>query len=116
MAISVLQIAYYTSLMQMRQTMLEHDGYVVTSALGNDQGMAVASSQHFDVAVVGFSSDHSPRTEMVRWLKQHVPGLPVVALLNHSLESFPEADTTTFSEDPRTWLTAVRATCVKNPG
>ena len=111
-AIAVLQIGYYPALLQMRQSMLEHEGYAVTSALGNDQGMAVATTAHFDVIVVGFCSDTQNRIQMVRWLKQNVPSSPIVALLANNLESLPEADFETLSWNPSVWLTAVR-TCAK---
>jgi DNA-binding NtrC family response regulator len=112
MAFSVLQIGYYQTLLETRQVMLEHDGYRVTSALGNDQGMEVAGSGDFDVIVVGFSAGHPERTTMVQWLKQHIPGIPVVALLAHRGEMFPDADGETFSEDPLDWLVTVRQACV----
>jgi DNA-binding NtrC family response regulator len=110
--ISVLQIAYYSTLLQTRQQMLENDGYKVVSALGNDQAMAFASTEPFDVAVVGFSANYPVRKQMVRWLKQHLPHLPVVALLANAHEKFPEADCTAVSENPRSWLAAV-SDCVQ---
>ena len=88
MSLSVLQIAYYPSLLETRRLMLEGDGYTVSSALGNDQGMAIASAVRFDVIVVGFSAPESVRTDMVRWLKQHIPGTPVVVLLAHNFSVF----------------------------
>jgi len=112
-AIAVLQIGYYPAMLQIRQSLLEHEGYAVTSVLGNDQGMAVATSANFDVIVVGFSTDTEIRITMVRWLKQNVPRSPVVALLAHSLESLPDVDCETLSENPSVWLTAVRQTCAK---
>lgn len=112
-AIAVLQIGYSPALLHTRQSILEQEGYSVTSALGNDQGMAVAASENFDVIVVGFCSDTEIRIRMVRWLKQNVPRSPVVALLAHSLESLPDADCETLSESPSVWLTAVRQTCAK---
>jgi CheY-like chemotaxis protein len=111
MKLSVLQIAYYPSLLETRQALLEREGYTVTSALGNEQGVSLAGMGSFDVIVVGFSTSHPDRTAIVRWLKQHVPDVPVVALLANSSEGFPEADLATFSEDPREWLAAVRGAC-----
>jgi DNA-binding NarL/FixJ family response regulator len=111
MSFSVLQIAYYHTLMETRETMLVHDGYKVVSVLGNEQGMTIAGKGRFDVIVVGFSAPFAERTKMVRWLKQHVPEVPVIALLLHSGEHFPEADLATFSEDPKGWLEAVRRAC-----
>jgi CheY-like chemotaxis protein len=111
MKLSVLQIAYYPTLLETRQELLQRDGYTVTSALGNEQGMALAGMGVFDVIVVGFSTSHPERTAIVRWLKQHMPSVPVVALLANSGERFPEADFATLSEDPREWLAAVRIAC-----
>ena len=114
-AISVLQIAYYPTLLTTRQILLEQDGYVVTSALGNDEGMALALSTHFDIIVVGFSAGNRSRTKMVRWLKLNLPATPIVVLLAYPSESFPDADCATLSENPRQWLAAVRQTCAKEP-
>src|SRR5712691_1815550 len=115
MNLSVLQIGYYPNLLATRRVMLENDGYIVTSALGNDQGIAIASAGRFDVIVVGFSATQSLRTYMVRWLKQHIPKVPVVVLLAHDAERFPDADVATFPESPPTWLPMVRQACSKNP-
>lgn len=114
MGLSILQIAYYPSLLETRRRMLEGDGYAVTSVLGNDQGMAVAAAGRFDVIVVGFSAPHSMRTNMVRWLKQNISEVPVVVLLAHDHENFPDADHTTLSESPLSWLAAVRKACTKS--
>ena len=110
--ISILQIGYVPALVETRAIMLRKDGYNVVSALGNDQGISVAPSRPFDVVVVGFSERHPVRDQMVRWLKQHLPNVPVVALLAHGYEVFPDADCVTLSENPRNWLNAV-ADCVK---
>ena len=110
--ISVLQIGYVPALVETRAIMLRKDGYNVVSAVGNDQGINLAPSRPFDVVVVGFSERHPVRAQMVRWLKQHLPSVPVVALAAHDYEAFPDADCVTLSEDPRVWLAAV-ADCVK---
>jgi CheY-like chemotaxis protein len=115
MALSVLQIGYYKSLLEVRRLMLEGDGYTVTSVLGNEQGMAVSATGRFDLIVIGFSAPHSVRRNMVRWLKQHIPGVPVVALLANDHENFPDADFSTLSENPLTWLAAVRSAAAKSP-
>jgi DNA-binding NtrC family response regulator len=111
MSFSVLQVAYYSTLMETREAMLKQDGYKVMSVLGNDQGMTISRNGSFDVVVVGFSASLAERTQMVRWLKQHLPDVPVIVLLRHSMESFPDADLATFSEDPKVWLAAVRQAC-----
>ena len=112
---SILHISYYPGLLQSRQIMLEKEGHQVVSALGNEQGMALAGSGQFDVVVIGFSSGTSTRDAMVGWLKQHVPQTPVVVLLANSSEHFPNADREALSEDPQLWLNAV-ARSVSPPG
>jgi two-component sensor histidine kinase len=107
---SVLQICYQSPVLQARQMLLESDGYAVTSALENKEGTRLAVSGIYDVILVGFSADYSVRNQMVRWLKEHVPSTPVVVLLAHESEKFPEADCATMSEDPLVWLSAVRQT------
>lgn len=53
---AVLHVCYYPSLLHTRQRMMEADGHLVTSALGNDDCKAIASKNDFDVVVVGFSA------------------------------------------------------------
>jgi DNA-binding NarL/FixJ family response regulator len=111
-ATKILQIGYYAELVKIRQMLLAKGGYDVASALGNDQAISLAASATFDLVVVGFSSDYSTRSQMIRWLKQNVPA-PVVALLAHNAESFPDADYQTTCETPEVWLTAV-ANCANH--
>ncbi|HUS18017.1 MAG TPA: hypothetical protein VMZ25_00025, partial [Terriglobales bacterium] len=115
MALSVLQIAYYPGLLETRHAMLEHDGYQVTSTLGNEEGMLAAAKGSFDVIVVGFSTTYARRNNMVKWLKRHAPHIPIVVLMANSNERFPDADCVTFSEDPTEWLSAVRGACQAKP-
>lgn len=63
----VLHIAYDAGLLETRSLMLKSRGYQVTSALGNRQAMALKPEELecFDVAVIGFSSTHAARTEIV---------------------------------------------------
>jgi DNA-binding NtrC family response regulator len=112
-AVSVLQVAYAADMLDLRERMLKEDGYLVTSAMGNELAMEVAKSEKFDIVVVGFSGPHSARHEIVRWLKLHVPRTPVVILLAHEAEHFPDADCETMSENPQVWLAAVRAAAKK---
>ena len=109
---SILHIGYVAALVETRALMLRKDGYLVVSALGNEQGISMAPSRPFDVVVVGFSDHHQTRNQMVLWLKEHLPGVPVVALAAHEYEAFPDADCVTLSENPRVWLDKV-AGCVK---
>ena len=103
----ILQIAYYPGLLQARQIMLEQAGHKVISALGNDQGMALATTHSFSLVLVGFSAPESVRRTMIRWLKQHLPQTQVVALLANESECLPDADCETLSENPGVWLNAV---------
>lgn len=114
MAASILQIAYDEALSEIRRIILEKNGYTVVSSLGNDEGVARARSARFDVIVIGFSQQRRVRQEVVRQLRQIVPNVPIVVLLAHEFEKFPEADFATLSEDPDAWLAAV-ASCVKEP-
>ncbi len=82
-AAHILQVAYYDTLRELRVKMLEAAGYQVTSVSGNDNAA------------------------MVLWFKTHYPKIPVVVLQFSSWEKFPEADVSTFSEDPTIWLTEV---------
>ncbi len=107
MAVTILQVAYDPAVLECRRDMLEDRGYFVTSALGNPQAMEIIERASFDLIVVGFSAPLTLRSDVVRWLKQHAPRTPVVALLSHEFEAFPNADCATMSEDPAVWLASV---------
>jgi hypothetical protein len=47
---------------------------------------------------------------MVLWFKAHYPKIPVIALQSNRWEIFPEADVSTFSEDPKSLLTVIGIT------
>lgn len=112
MATSILQIAYDPALLQLRQMMLEKNGYYVVSELGNKDAIARARSGSFDLILIGFSTSFQIRQEAIRLLKQTCPNVPIVVLQAHSYEKFPDADFATLSESPETWLAAV-ANCLK---
>jgi DNA-binding NarL/FixJ family response regulator len=89
---SILQIAYYQGLLEVRKATLESCGHEVVNAFGNDEGMSLALSRPFDLVLVGFSTNYSVRAAVIQWLKQRLPQTPVVALRLHEGERFPEAD------------------------
>jgi DNA-binding NtrC family response regulator len=110
----ILQVAYYEGLSSVRATLLENNGYAVTSVLGNAKAMklarhGIASS---DLVVIGFSTTYAVRMIMLGWLKRHYPEVPVLVLQSHTSEKVPDAECVTLSEDPSVWLAAV-ATCLK---
>src|SRR6267154_5156800 len=109
MAAHILQVAYYPTLQETRALMLKSAGYEVTSVIGNDKarGLDGAVIATADLIVVGFSASHSVRTAVVLWFKAYFPKIPVVALQSNRWEKFPEADVSTFSEDPTFWLAEV---------
>jgi hypothetical protein len=77
--------------------------------LGNDNAIALDAAviAAANVIVVGFSASHSIRAAMVIWFKTHYPKTPVIVLQFSRWERFPEADVSTFSEDPTILLAAV---------
>src|SRR5437667_9434714 len=109
MAAHILQVAYYDTLRELRVKMLEAAGYQVTSVSGNDNAMGLngAVIAGANLIVVGFSAEHSVRAAMVLWFKTHYTKIPVVVLQFSSWEKFPEADVSTFSEDPTIWLAEI---------
>jgi hypothetical protein len=111
MSAHVLQVAYYPNLQETRALMLKSAGYQVTSVLGNDnaKGLDAAVIAAANVIVVGFSTSHSIRAAMVRWFKTHYPKTPILVLQSSRWEQFPEADLSTFSENPNTWLAEIAA-------
>jgi hypothetical protein len=69
---SILQIAYDPVLLEIRQIMLEKSGYRVTSALGNDNGIALVKNGQFDVVVIGFSTRLSTHEHVASTMRPEV--------------------------------------------
>lgn len=87
--------------------LLQRAGYDVTCALGNQKAMELAKKGDFNLAVVGHSTSLAARVEMLQWLAEHWPGLPVVALRRHPAEVLPAATYVADVDDPGQWLAAV---------
>lgn len=103
----MLSVAFNSALMKTREALLRSRGYTVTSVLGAEPAKA-AAGQGFDVFAVGHAAPWTERRDLVRWLKQNFPGVPVVCLLRNRFEEpIPEADCSTDVEDPKGWLAAV---------
>ena len=109
---NVLHICYYPSLSKTREAMLVEEGHMVASALGNEDAKELAGTRDFDVAVVGFSGKLRERCEIVRWLKDRRPDLPVIALQAQT-EVISEADQVIPGHEPQAWLEAVRQSCLR---
>ncbi len=105
----IFHISYYDSLLRTRQALLERDGYSVSSVLGNEQAKSIAPEllPQMDAVLLGFSGDYGQRATILRWLKEHYPAVPVVALQANGAERFPEADYAALAEDPEVWLATV---------
>jgi hypothetical protein len=112
MAAHILHIAYYPNLQATQALLLKSAGYEVTSVLGNKNARALDAAviAAADLIVLGFCAPHSVRTEMVLWFKAHYPKIRVIALKSNRWETFPEADVSSFSEDPNNLLTVVGKT------
>lgn len=105
----VFQIAYATELMSTREAVLKSRGYMVHSALGNeDATKALQAGDHYDLFIVGHAAPLEERQEMVRWIRRKFPQAKVLALNPSHIPREPDADYNVVLNGPEKWLEAVR--------
>jgi hypothetical protein len=100
----VFQIAYDEGLELKRTQLLQSQGYIVMSVIGNEAAKVVLSStQHCDLFIVGHAAPEKTRMEMVVWVKTHYPGVTILAL-NPPNEQVANADYNVRQDQPENWL------------
>ena len=109
----VFQIAYDEKLLVTRAELLKNRGYLVGSALGNDEAKRILDKrQPYHLFIVGHAAPNETREEMVRWLKSNFPDAKILALnpLDHT--KLADADYNFIFSGPEDWLSIIPTAAV----
>jgi len=110
----IFQIAYNEALMRVREMVLVQNGYSVASAPGSAEARRLLVLEApYDAFLVGWSMPSNQRKDIVLWLKQHWPKVPVVAIHDAFQSPTPGADVCTAHDTPEEWIGAVKAATQK---
>ena len=104
---TILHIGYDSVLLQVREAALERHGYHVVSVKGNEAAMRIANDGA-DLVVVGNGGTFEQRSEMVKWLAEHWPRLPMLAMTASDTERFPQASLVFSGDTPNDLAAAVQ--------
>jgi DNA-binding NarL/FixJ family response regulator len=102
---SIVQIEFRTSLMTVREEILQSLGHPVVSALGSNPAKALdLSAETVGVISIGHGAPWQERLELIRYFKQRLPTVPVVVLLRQRDNQFSEADYNCPADNPPQWV------------
>ena len=107
----VCQISYDFKLGTERAALLRLNGYEVISVYGNDAARVVlsATEQHCVAFIVGHGAPAETRREMVLWLKQQFPKIPVIAMNSAGIGPLEGADHNVNLDGQETWLPIIES-------
>ena len=101
----VFQIAYDQALLFTRAELLKTRGYVIESALGNDDARRhLAGGSGFDLFIIGHAADRRTREEMADWLRERFPAVRILALNPPHQPELANADYNIRQDGPEVWL------------
>jgi short-subunit dehydrogenase involved in D-alanine esterification of teichoic acids len=105
----ICQISYDFKLRSERAALLRLNGYEVISICGNDAARLIlnARDQHCVAFIVGHAAPEETRHEMVLWLKQQFPKIPVIAMNAPGIGPLEDADYNVKLDGPETWLPVI---------
>ena len=103
----IFQISYDEQLGLRRAELLKSCGYSVLSVIDNEAAkIALGSSQHYDLFIVGHAASEATRREMIDWLKANYPGVKILSL-NPPNQDIPRADYNVRQNGTEAWLSIV---------
>jgi hypothetical protein len=104
----IFQIGYDNQLLIARAKLLESSGCEVVSVLGNEAAkIALSSTGHYDLFIVGHAADLKTRAEMADWLKVKYPDVPILALNGAEHQELDHANYNLVLNGPEEWLLVV---------
>lgn len=106
---TILHVGYDPVLTELRQQVLEREGYRVITVLGNDAARSEAYTVGPDAIVIGSGGDYHERLEIAVWMRDHLPGVPMLAMCAAPNEEFPPGVSAFLGDTVRDWLIAVES-------
>lgn len=110
---TILHVAYDSVLLQVRESALERGGYHVVSVEGNDAARKIVNDAA-DVVLVGNGGDFDDRLQLVRWLAENWPQIPVVVMSASELERYPQEAIVFHGDTPNDLVALVQRVLVSH--
>ncbi len=107
---SIFHVGYDSALIEIREAVLHRAGYRVHSVKGNDEAMRVASQLDADLVIIGNGGTFDERAEIVNWLAQNLPNLPILVMRVSKTESYPGSTVEFIGDTPNEWLQTIEKT------
>ena len=104
---TIFHIGYDPVLTELRQQVLERAGYRVISVIGNEDLRASDRSLSVDAVVVGSGGTFDERIDAIAWVRENLPGVPLLAMCAAPEEVFPPGVSSFLADTVRDWLIAV---------
>jgi hypothetical protein len=98
----ILYVCFNPTMLVSRERVLMSRDYDVCTVLGADGLQAVPNLEEFDFVLIGDEGPLPQRRSAVRYLRQQMPPVRVIALCRDR-EEIPGADYEVSTADPRTW-------------
>lgn len=111
----ILCVSYEDSLLIARRTLLERNGYAVTTALGFKESLARCEDGGFDLFILGHSIPLSDKQRIIEKFRQ-TNNAPILALWRHNERVLDTANYLTFSEDSTELLKTVDVIFARESG
>jgi hypothetical protein len=112
----VAQIAYQREKAAERKNVLRAQGFEVVTVIGNEAAKLVLDlSQGWNFFIVGHAAPEEVREQMVAWLKDKFPSVPVLALNPPAVQDLSGADYNVRQNGPELWLPIVTAELGRRP-
>lgn len=104
-----MQVEYSPSLLSTREEILQSLEHPVVSVLGMRAAMDLTLASHsVGVVVIGHGVPWQQRCELIAHFQRTLPGVPVVALLRRSDQTFDEPVLKCPADDPTQWIRFVQ--------
>lgn len=105
----IFQVAYDEALLVTRAELLKSRGYLVKSALGNEEAKEMLSNASgYHLFIVGHAAANQTREEMAAWLRQKFPAARILALNPPYHSELASADYNVRQNGPEVWLEILR--------
>ena len=102
----ILYISYDEQVLIARRTLLEREGYLVTSALSFKEAMAACAGGGFHLFILGHAVPPKDKERLIASFRRNC-GAPILSLWRRNERVVDTANYVAFSDDPAQFLTNV---------
>src|SRR5262249_17422623 len=95
----ILYVSYDDRILIARRTLLEGEGYLVSSALGFKEATAACGDGEFDLFILGHSIPYSDKERLIALFRSNSPA-PILSLWRRDERVLDTVNYVAFSDDP----------------